>query len=69
MSINPTERIGDLVLPQGTYVLVQDGSNGQVDVIVGPNKTAMQETDKQENKFFLTWLKKQTSRLRKRKRE
>lgn len=46
MSINPTERIGDLVLPQGTYVLVQDGSNGQVDVIVGPNKTAMQETDK-----------------------
>ena len=46
MSMAPTDRIGDLVLPQGTYVLVQDGSNGQVDVIVGPNKTAMQETDK-----------------------
>jgi len=44
--MTPTERIGDLVLPQGTYVLIQDGSNGQVDVIVGPNKTAMQETDK-----------------------
>lgn len=44
--MTPPERIGDLVLPQGTYVLVQDGSNGQVDVIVGPNKTAMQETDK-----------------------
>lgn len=44
--MTPSERIGDLVLPQGQYVLVQDGSNGQVDVIVGPNKTAMQETDK-----------------------
>lgn len=44
--MTPSERIGDLVLPQGTYVLIQDGSNGQVDVIVGPNKTAMQETDK-----------------------
>jgi len=44
--VDSTRDSRDLVLPQGTYVLVQDGSNGQVDVIVGPNKTAMQETDK-----------------------
>ena len=39
-------RSGDLVLSQGTYVLVQDGATGQVDVITGPNKTSLAETDK-----------------------
>lgn len=39
------ERHGDLILPQGTYTLVQDGANGQVDVIVGPHKASLAETD------------------------
>ena len=40
------ERSGDLVLSQGTYVFVQDGATGQVDVITGPNKTSLVDTDK-----------------------
>jgi len=39
-------RSGDLVLPQGTYVLVQDGASGQVEVISGPNKSSLADTDK-----------------------
>ena len=30
------ERVGDLVLAQGEYALMQDGSSGNVEVIVGP---------------------------------
>ena len=40
------QRTGDLVLPQGTYILVQDGASGQVDVVVGPNKSSLADTDK-----------------------
>lgn len=40
------ERHGDLILPQGTYTLVQDGASGQVDVIVGPHKASLADTDK-----------------------
>jgi len=39
-------RAGDLVIPQGAYAFVQDGANGQVDVIVGPYKLSLAETDK-----------------------
>ncbi len=39
-------RSGDLVLPQGTYVHILEGATGQVDVITGPNKTSLPETDK-----------------------
>jgi major vault protein len=39
-------RTGDLVLPQGTYVHILEGATGQVDVISGPNKTSLPETDK-----------------------
>jgi major vault protein len=41
-----TERHGDLILPQGTYALVQDGASGQVDVVVGPHKVSLADTDK-----------------------
>lgn len=40
------QRTGDLVLPQGTYVLLQDGASGQVDVITGPSKLSLADTDK-----------------------
>lgn len=40
------ERQGDLILPQGTYALVQDGAGGNVDVVVGPNKTSLADTDR-----------------------
>lgn len=43
---NLTERHGDLILPQGTYALVQDGASGQVDVVVGPHKVSLADTDK-----------------------
>jgi major vault protein len=46
MEMTPTERQGDIILAQGTYVLVQDGASGQVDVIVGPNKISLADTDK-----------------------
>ena len=39
-------RSGDLVLPQGTYVLLQDGASGEVKVVVGPSKVSMADTDK-----------------------
>lgn len=39
-------RSGDLVLAQGTYVHILEGATGQVDVITGPNKTSLPETDK-----------------------
>jgi len=38
-------RTGDLVLAQGEYALLQDGTNGNVQVIVGPNKQSVAETD------------------------
>ena len=44
--ISPTERAGDLLLPQGCYAFVQDGATGQVDVIVGPTKVSLAETDR-----------------------
>ena len=44
--ISPTERAGDLLLPQGYYAFVQDGATGQVDVIVGPTKVSLAETDR-----------------------
>ena len=40
------ERSGDIVLPQGTYVLIQDGASGQVEVVVGPHKVSLADTDK-----------------------
>lgn len=40
------ERQGDIILAQGTFVFVQDGASGQVDVIVGPNKISLADTDK-----------------------
>ena len=40
------ERSGDLVLSQGTYVLVQDGATGLVEVITGPHKVSLADTDK-----------------------
>ena len=39
----PRER--DLVIAQGEQALMQDVSSGRVQVIVGPNKTSMEETD------------------------
>jgi len=39
-------RSGDLVLPQGTYVLLQDGASGQVEVVTGPHKVSLADTDK-----------------------
>lgn len=40
-----SEKRGDLVLPQGTYVLIQDGASGNVEVVVGPHKVSMADTD------------------------
>lgn len=40
------ERSGDLVLPQGTYAMIQDNSSGNVEVIVGPSKVSLAESDK-----------------------
>lgn len=42
----PTERAGDLVIHQGGYAFVQDGATGQVDVIIGPTKVSLAETDR-----------------------
>ena len=39
-------RSGDLVLSQGTYVLLQDGATGQVEVVTGPHKVSLADTDK-----------------------
>lgn len=43
--MNNGER-GDLILPQGTYAFIQDGANGIVEVVVGPYKTSLAETDR-----------------------
>lgn len=40
-----TTRSGDLVIPQELYVLLQDGMTGQVDVITGPYKQSLGDTD------------------------
>ena len=53
-----TGRIGDLVLSQGTYVLLQDGATGQVEVVTGPHKVSLADTDKpviyeRENRRFV----------------
>jgi major vault protein len=37
---------GDLILPQGTFVFIQDGASGQVHVAVGPYKESIGEIDK-----------------------
>ncbi|HPI81840.1 MAG TPA: hypothetical protein PK122_01210 [Candidatus Paceibacterota bacterium] len=39
-------RSGDLVLSQGTYVLLQDGATGQVEVVTGPHKVSLADTDR-----------------------
>jgi major vault protein len=41
-----SERSGDLILSQGTYVLVQDGTTGQVEVVTGPFKVTLGDMDK-----------------------
>ncbi len=43
---NTIQRQGDLILSQGTYVLVQDGASGNVEVVVGPHKVSLADTDK-----------------------
>ena len=53
------ERSGDLILSQGTYVLVQDGTTGQVEVVTGPFKVTLGDMDKpvvydRETRRFLT---------------
>lgn len=40
-----SDKRSDLVLPQGTYVLIQDGASGNVEVVVGPHKVSMADTD------------------------
>ena len=39
-------RVGDLILAQGSYIFVQDGASGQVEVLVGPLKQSLADTDK-----------------------
>ena len=39
----PGGRTGDLVLAQGEYALLQDGTNGNVQVIVGPIRLLLQK--------------------------
>lgn len=45
MSYENTKR-GDLILSQGTFVYIQDGASGQVQVAVGPYKESIGEIDK-----------------------
>lgn len=50
---------GDLILPQGTFVYIQDGASGQVVVAVGPYKESIGEIDKvvlfdEESRKFIT---------------
>jgi major vault protein len=40
------DKKGDLVLSQGMYAFIQDGTVGNVDVVVGPFKTSLSDTDK-----------------------
>lgn len=44
--MNYEKKRGDLVLPQGTFVFIQDGASGQVQVAVGPYKESLAEIDK-----------------------
>lgn len=37
---------GDLILPQGTFVFIQDGASGQVQAAVGPYKESIGDIDK-----------------------
>jgi len=37
---------GDLILSQGTFVYIQDGASGLVQVAVGPYKESIGEIDK-----------------------
>ena len=45
MNYENTKR-GDLILSQGTFVYIQDGASGQVQVAVGPYKESIGEIDK-----------------------
>ena len=40
------DKKGDLVLSQGMYAFIQDGTIGNVEVVVGPFKTSLSDTDK-----------------------
>lgn len=40
------DKRGDLVLSQNTYAYIQDGTSGNVEVMNGPNKMSLSETDK-----------------------
>ncbi len=40
------QRLGDLVLSQGTYAYIQDGSSGTVQIVNGPFKISPGDTDK-----------------------
>lgn len=44
--MNYEKKRGDLILPQGTFVFIQDGASGQVQVAVGPYKESLGEIDK-----------------------
>lgn len=44
--MNYENKRGDLILPQGTFVYIQDGASGQVQVAVGPYKESIGEIDK-----------------------
>ena len=44
--MNYESKRGDLILPQGTFVYIQDGASGQVQVAVGPYKESIGEIDK-----------------------
>ena len=40
------EKRGDLILPQHTYAFIHDGTSGSVEVVNGPFKISLSETDK-----------------------
>lgn len=44
--MNYENKRGDLILSQGTFVYIQDGASGQVQVAVGPYKESIGEIDK-----------------------
>ncbi len=44
--MNYEKKRGDLILSQGTFVFIQDGASGQVQVAVGPYKESLGEIDK-----------------------
>ena len=43
--MEPQQRGGDLVLPPGESAYVLDTTKGAVNIIVGPNKTSLSNTD------------------------